>query len=340
MENPKVEKKEDLTVDVLKAMLKMKEGELKSDETPSAENICNFKPTKANQVACTEPAHFHYKDRSFCKKHNRTVQALNCKKACDEEEAQEKAKKELEKIQAELKSLKEASLETPKESPPKEAVPKSKGKIAKAIKEEAKNAVKQPSSAKSKTETLKKPAVIKRKIKQNKWGRYEDSETGILFDPQTKAAFGIQDRKNGRILPLNKDAISSCEKYGWKYVSINIVETSEEESSSSENSSENRSEDSSEVLETKVNTKVHTKVQRPVKRQESSEESQEESSGQSQEESSEQSQEESSEQSQDENSGESQDENSGESEEENSGESEEENSGESEEESSNQESSD
>jgi hypothetical protein len=218
------------------------ENSLPVPKSSSSEKLCSFKPTKANQVECKEVGHFHYGDRSFCKKHNRTVQALNCKKAYEEAEAQAKAEAVLKKVQDELEAVKAAAkadiakADVVKAETAKKETTKKDSNIKKAIKEETKKAVKLgKSSKKTAKSSLKKPAVVKRKIKQNKWGRYEDSETGILFDPQTKAAFGVQDRKKGRILPLNKNAIDTCEKYGWKYVSI---KAEEENSSSSEEDSE------------------------------------------------------------------------------------------------------
>jgi hypothetical protein len=74
---------------------------------------------------------------------------------------------------------------------------------------------KAPVKEKSKVQA-RPPQPKTKKIKPNIWGRYEDLDTHILFDPTTKQAIGVQNR-NGTVSALGKKHISICKKLGWKY---------------------------------------------------------------------------------------------------------------------------
>ena len=84
--------------------------------------------------------------------------------------------------------------------------------------------------------------VKKRKIARNKWGRYEDPESGIVFDPIAKIAIGYQDHENGKIYKLTKKHITICKQKGWKYTA---KQSKVEESDSSRSGSESGSGSSS-----------------------------------------------------------------------------------------------
>jgi len=99
--------------------------------------------------------------------------------------------------------------------------------------------------------TKKEAISTRRKIKKNKWGHFEDEETGIVFDPHTKTAIGVQDRKTGALLALSDKNIAVCIKYGWNYAvtkkkkKVPVVEpsSSTEESSEEESPEEEESDD-------------------------------------------------------------------------------------------------
>lgn len=54
-------------------------------------------------------------------------------------------------------------------------------------------------------------------IKTNKWGKFEDEDTGIVFNPDTKAAYGVQ-AENGEVYELDEEAIQTCIENGWAYI--------------------------------------------------------------------------------------------------------------------------
>ena len=83
------------------------------------------------------------------------------------------------------------------------------------------------------------PIVRKKHIGPNKWGRFEDPDTHIVFDPRTVCAYGVQE-PNGKIICLTPKHIAICEKNKWKYTKP--VKDSDEESDE-ESSSENSDED-------------------------------------------------------------------------------------------------
>lgn len=53
-------------------------------------------------------------------------------------------------------------------------------------------------------------------ISPNYWGRFEERDSGIVFDPDTKNAYGIQ-AEDGLIEPLDEEAIKTCIENGWRY---------------------------------------------------------------------------------------------------------------------------
>jgi|SRR5208337_4914225 len=54
-------------------------------------------------------------------------------------------------------------------------------------------------------------------IRPNRWGRFEEPNTGIVFDPDTSLAKGVQSA-NGKLLDLDEDAIKICIEHGWDYI--------------------------------------------------------------------------------------------------------------------------
>jgi len=79
----------------------------------------------------------------------------------------------------------------------------------------------------------------RKKIYQNKWGRYEDPDTKIVFDHKTKAAYGVQDHKTGAVHELSKYHITVCKRNGWGY---QLCEDTESDTNSQETGSENSQE--------------------------------------------------------------------------------------------------
>jgi hypothetical protein len=107
---------------------------------------------------------------------------------------------------------------------------------------------------KQKEEQQKKAKQVVRKIviRPNKWGKYEEPKTHILFDPKTKYAYGVQD-PSGRVRSLTSTEVVICEKNRWKYVKKGDSEDEdteeEEQSEEEEEQSEEEEEDEEEQSE-------------------------------------------------------------------------------------------
>jgi len=94
---------------------------------------------------------------------------------------------------------------------------------------------------KEKKVSQKKKPTMTKIIRPNVWGRYEDEDTGIVFNRETKVAYGVQ-KKNGVVKRLQKEDIERCIANGWDY-SLPESETgdTEDEESEKETSEEEES---------------------------------------------------------------------------------------------------
>ena len=235
-----------LTVEQLTELLNKKISsptKIISDVSPKVDEEkslkCAFKPTRANQTVCDEKADIFFGSLGYCSRHRRSVQALNARKN-NEEANKEKLLISSPKIeeppvapvpvtpvaQTETKIIssnkKNKDAKVSKKTPPPvdeiSSPQESKNKNSPAI-SETKISKEQPMVPVAKqTSSVPPPKnVIKKKITPNTWGRFEDPDTGIVFDPKTKMAYGVQDHTTGKILSLSKKHIDLCKKYKWKY---------------------------------------------------------------------------------------------------------------------------
>jgi hypothetical protein len=97
----------------------------------------------------------------------------------------------------------------------------------------------------------RKTVTRTKRIGPNRWGRFEDPETHILFNPATKCAYGIQ-KSNGEIATLTSSHIKICKHNGWDYTDIpdseeSTIEESFSETEDSSGSEVETEEDSSEL---------------------------------------------------------------------------------------------
>lgn len=173
-------------------------AELFPKEELSSESKCSFIPRRADQVPCRESVIVvNYGDKQYCAKHRRSVQATSAKKEWDELNTPV--------VTSAVSPIVSTPIPTPVVIPtPTESTPVLPTPVVENVK---KTKIKRPAT----------PKIIRREIKQNKWGRYEDLETGIIFDPKSRAAYGVQDRKTGKVLALTSKDVKICEKYRWKY---------------------------------------------------------------------------------------------------------------------------
>ena len=54
-------------------------------------------------------------------------------------------------------------------------------------------------------------------ITPNTWGRFEEPNTGIVFNPDSTVAIGVQS-PDGKVLELDEEAIAKCIENGWSYL--------------------------------------------------------------------------------------------------------------------------
>lgn len=244
------------------------DGVLEKDTT--TQSRCCFKPTRRDQQPCTEYRNVSYGDLGFCSKHKRTVQALNAKKLYEESQRPEtvvadptpsdvptqpaSTEAPSSTVDATVSTaVSTTSGGTPKDEVlaegtqniPKDVSTDTQSKKTKKVSKADVNKSDAKKSGKTASKPAPAPVVVKRKIGQNKWGRYEDLETGIVFDPKSRSAYGLQNHKTGKVMPLTPKAIKTCQKYSWKYIQV----TEEEESSSTEGDGSVHTPSSSELAE-------------------------------------------------------------------------------------------
>ena len=208
---------------------------------------CHYRPVRSNQGACTDPAMSEW---GFCKKHSRTVQA---RKACEKWEAENAPPQaspiaspvqavsqpppistgttrvdldaELDRLEGEV--LEEEDVDAMEQLARANA--KKTRPVRSRVQEEISPAKSGGRRAKaSRPKAARKPAVRKKVIRPNFWGRFEDTETHIVFDPTTKCAYGVQDA-TGKVLALTAKHITICERNGWNYNAPEVDYESESE---------------------------------------------------------------------------------------------------------------
>lgn len=171
-------------------------------------NQCIFHTLRGSFNRCTETDNIS--TFGYCTTHLSTSQAKNAKKLFESFSFENTPKENTPKENTPKK-------ESLKENSPKENSPKKEG-----IEEES------PETEESSEEEI----VLK--LRKNKWGNYEDKETNLVFDPRSKAVYGLQ-HKNGDVYSLSPDEVAICIEKGWKYVLPEAkYERNEEEESGSE----------------------------------------------------------------------------------------------------------
>jgi hypothetical protein len=189
---------------------------------------CSFKPTRTNQTDCDQNADIFFGKTGYCSKHRRSVQALNAKKNMEEEEKQKTSEQlispaptskpeDSQKLVPENKSSQGESLEKQNDSSSSLKSGLSPGGPEISDRSVPNISTKTGKSQVTMNAIPPKKTVIKKKIKPNTWGRFEDPDTGIVFDAKTKMAYGVQDHTTGKVVSLSKKHIALCEKYKWKY---------------------------------------------------------------------------------------------------------------------------
>ena len=86
------------------------------------------------------------------------------------------------------------------------------------------------------------------KVFSNDFGNFEHKKTGIVFDVNSKKAYGVQ-KQNGTVVPLTKYHIDLCEKNNWPYQTSPYEEESEEEEEDDEKEESEEEEEDDEKEE-------------------------------------------------------------------------------------------
>jgi hypothetical protein len=267
-------------------MLRINKEDFKKD--PIEENHiisqCKYKPIRSNQNPCLEPISNQW---GYCKKHSKTVQARNAERLYQEEidVLQFAKKQELEEIEPvvikqplfeEKQSIIVESSDNSKKINEKTHIKKSShtkipsdvnlSKKHKNVKEKKSSLTSEnppkltntniDKTSSKKIETIeqypssKKSTIRTKIIRRNYWGRFEDVETHIVFDPLTQFAYGVQD-PSGAVYALTESHIKICKTNGWNY---NPCDDDCEVSSSDESSDNNT--DTESLKTTKSDSEV------------------------------------------------------------------------------------
>lgn len=229
----------DLTIEQLEELLQKKRSTVKVDIVPQKK--CSFIPIRNPKHPCEKSPTVFYGELGYCSEHSRSVQARKAKQALDERLAKEAVQPEPEvKVEASITEVKSDHEKVVEEaSGTGEQISEPKDKKAK---EDSDSDADVPSTRGN--ADLRRPTVVKKSIRRNKWGNFEDPDTHIVFNARTKAAYGVQDHKSGKITTLTQKHIGVCEKYHWKY---HVIEEDDESSSGDESGEESGEEGEDDV---------------------------------------------------------------------------------------------
>lgn len=219
-----------------------------STDGSQKEDKCRFRPLRSNQPNCTnEPVSL-----GFCKVHSKTVQYQRAKKEHDDAQIaaiQAAAEQQIQKAKEEAKES------VPEQAEDEEEVkPTKNGRTLTQKKSQPKTEDDEPHHTDDNDDVLhnrnveteppkKETKPPNTRIGRNKWGRWEHVATGIVFDPQTRAAIGWQNNNDGKMYALTRKHIDICNSKGWKHI---ITKDSDSESSSSESEDSSSSSSSDE----------------------------------------------------------------------------------------------
>lgn len=257
-----------LSREQLIALLKQKEGD-DVQPPPSKPTLvgkpCHFRPSRSNQKPCNDTSITEW---GFCKRHSRTVQAKKARERWELENSQKEEEPEKEPVvyppppQTPTEVTPLPPTETVPETPVSTNIEKEVSQMAEKLenvdidKEEEKKSKKKAAKTKVRPRIemttkrqRKKPVVKRKKIRPNYWGRYEDTDTHIIFDPLSKKAYGVQ-LPGGGVGALTPNHIAICNKNGWPYIPpVSSSEEEEYENTSSEDEDSYSSEEDSEDYE-------------------------------------------------------------------------------------------
>jgi hypothetical protein len=256
----------DLTIEQLEELLQKKRSTVKVDIVPQKK--CSFIPIRNPKHPCEKNPNVFYGELGYCSEHSRSVQARKAKQALDDlrsakgDDLRSAKGDDLRSVRDDERLVKEAAqIETPepevKEVQVEVTSAKPKVEVKPPLLEGEK--VKRQSIAKTEDsdsddtvpsgKELQRPTVVKKSIRRNKWGNFEDPDTHIVFNARTKAAYGVQDHKSGKITALTPKHIITCEKYHWKYHVIEEDDESSGDESGEEEVEESQDEDEEDLYD-------------------------------------------------------------------------------------------
>jgi hypothetical protein len=188
-------------------LLQLLQKESNNQQQNEDKKVCKFLPLRQDQPPCPEEPATPY---GFCKKHRNTVQARKSEKEWEKQQNIENPPPP-----QPITEQAPAPVIEPEKSP--ETPPPRRVENKKSLKVQIPEH--DDSDSEPEEKIVLKPAKksTTTQIHKNQWGRFEHSETHIVFDPIERAAYGVQDHNTGKILPLTKSYIDICKNKKWKY---------------------------------------------------------------------------------------------------------------------------
>lgn len=179
------------------------------------QTTCIFRPLRGKKALCeNESAH----PFGYCSKHEATLQAKSAQSKWEElvqsgvfekpEEPPKEAKPVEKEESEEEPETSESDARKPDASDPEDS--ENEGSSV----ESDESDVETPDGSDSEEAPPKKRYA---KVVRNKWGNYEHAETRIVFNPDTRQAYGVQHR-NGDVYSLGAEQVEVCIRNGWKYI--------------------------------------------------------------------------------------------------------------------------
>lgn len=190
--------------------------------------ICIFHNTRGNVSKCEKNIETNH---GFCSTHKNTLQSKNSKKIFEDflKDLEILRKKIIsDDLKNEIDNIgnEESEEEEPREEPQRDEEeeetrddsPRRKNHSSNkdSSEEESSSSEEEEESSSEEETSSSEEEADKITVYRNKWGNYEDSNTGIVFDKRTGNAIGYQ-KNNGEIFSLAPKHVEICIKNGWSY---------------------------------------------------------------------------------------------------------------------------
>lgn len=194
---------------------------------------CNFVSLR-DKKRCDNQGTICCGDKYYCSTHSRTSQALQVKREYEEHRIEPEPSPSKRKKIPRRESDEDENDDD--ESSGRKVTKIKDIKKSKDLRGELQSKLKQEKSYSSSSAAVSVPTSSKKdvlKLKQNKWGRYEEPLYNIVFDPKTKCAIGYEhpNKKKNDLLPLDEFRIKECKKRGWSVGKLKLFDEDDDNES-------------------------------------------------------------------------------------------------------------